>query len=113
MQQQVQGARAASDTNDGIKAAAEEAYWRDNYRFRPYSDDNVGFDQYRPAYRYGWEARSKFDGRRWAEVERELERGWREGRGASRLCWNDARDAVKDAWHRVDHQIADLRAAAI
>jgi hypothetical protein len=109
MPQQLRDASAVTPQIDRAKAAEEDAYWRDNYRFRPYADENVGYDQYRPAYRYGYEARARFVGQRWAEVERDLERGWREGRGTSRLCWNDARDAVKDAWHRMDHHIADSR----
>src|SRR5690606_4488180 len=89
-----------------LDAAAEDAYWRDHFRKRPYADETLSYDHYRPAYRYGWESRARLSGRRWDEVERELERGWRENRGASRLGWADAKLAARDAWQRIDHRIA-------
>jgi hypothetical protein len=90
-------------------ADAEDRYWHDNYLSRPYTDDTLSYDHYRPAYRYGWESRTRFAGRRWDEVERELEKGWRESRGQSRLGWTDARQAARDAWQRVDNRMLDER----
>jgi hypothetical protein len=92
-----------------LDSAAEDAYWREHYLARPYADDTLSYDHYRPAYRYGMEARLLHDGRRWAEVEPELGRGWRENRGASRLGWADASLAARDAWQRVDRRIMDGR----
>jgi hypothetical protein len=96
---------------EAINATDEDAYWRDNYINRPYADDTLSYDHYRPAYRYGWESRSRNEGRRWDEVEKDLERGWRENRGTSRLGWTDARQAARDAWQRVDRLRADARQA--
>jgi hypothetical protein len=99
------GRAVAAATNP----AEEDSYWRDHYLTRPYADDTLSYDHYRPAYRYGWEARTRHAGLRWDEVERELERGWRENRGASRLGWSDARQAARDAWQRVEHRMMDER----
>ncbi|HSJ05186.1 MAG TPA: hypothetical protein VK936_00705 [Longimicrobiales bacterium] len=110
------GARPADAANSGtdsrlppVDSAAEDAYWREHYLARPYADDTLSYDHYRPAYRYGMEARLQYDGRRWAEVEPELGRGWRVNRGASRLGWSDASLAARDAWQRVDRRIMDGR----
>lgn len=95
-----------------VDAAEEDRYWRDQYIRQPYADGTLSYDHYRPAYRYGWESRTRLDGRRWDQVERELERGWRQNRGTSRLGWSDAKLAARDAWKRVDHRLADAREAA-
>jgi hypothetical protein len=96
-----------------IDAVAEDQYWREHYIRRPYADDTLSYDHYRPAYRYGWESRARLDGQRWDQVERDLERGWREHRGTSRLGWGDAKQAARDAWQRVDRRIADARPAEV
>jgi hypothetical protein len=105
----VGGGAAGKAAAAAVHPAEEDSYWRDHYLTRPYADDTLSYDHYRPAYRYGWEARTRHAGRRWDEVERELERGWRENRGASRLGWSDARQAARDAWQRVEHRMADER----
>jgi hypothetical protein len=92
-----------------VNPTEEDAYWRETFISRPYTDDTLGYDQYRPAYRYGWESRTRFADRRWTEVERELEAGWRENRGYSRLGWGDAKLAARDAWQRVDRRMLDQR----
>jgi hypothetical protein len=105
----VGGGAAGSSLAEQLNPTDEDAYWRDNFRKRPYADETLSYDHYRPAYRYGWESRARLAGQRWDQVERELERGWRENRGESRLGWTDARMAARDAWQRVDHRIADER----
>lgn len=107
--------RDDSDTPDtqasliAVDDATEDAYWREHYSLREYADETVGYDQYRPAFRYGWVSRATHAGRRWDQVERELQRAWREHRGSSRLGWNDAKLAARDAWQRIDRQMADSR----
>lgn len=105
----VAGGLAGRAAAEAVNPTEEDAYWRDNYHRRPYADDTLSYDYYRPAYRYGWESRTRFAGRRWDEVERDLERGWRENRGPSRLGWTDARLAARDAWQRVDNRLLDER----
>ena len=101
--------RDAAAGSTAINANEEDAYWRDHYIQRPYADHTLSYDYYRPAYRYGWESRTRFLNRRWDEVEKELARDWRQHRGPSRLGWTDARLAARDAWQRVDQRLADLR----
>jgi hypothetical protein len=108
--QQDDGSGARQDVVvDSVVDEDEDRFWRDNYLGRPYADDALGYDHYRPAYRYGWTSRVKHDGRRWDEVEKHLEREWRQNRGASRLGWGDARQAARDAWQRIDRRVADMR----
>jgi hypothetical protein len=65
---------------------------------------NTHFGDYRPAYRYGTWARSHWPQRDWDEsLEQELERGWLRVKGTSRLSWEKARAAVREAWHAAEH----------
>lgn len=84
----------------------EDRHWRDNYTGTDYYDDRYTYDDYRPAYRYGGEARHHYGAQDWNDdVERDLEQGWNRVKGRSRLAWNDAKHATKDAWHRVERAI--------
>lgn len=92
-----------ADTNRNRSAdwTSEEEYWRENYRSRPYADENRSFDDYKPGYRYGYESADRLGKRPWNEAEPELRSGWDryEGRGDS--TWENIKDSVKDAWDRV------------
>lgn len=94
------------------KAAAEKAnptiedeYWRAEYLSRPYVGANTEYETYQPAYRYGWESRSRYTGKKWDEIETDLERGWDKAKGKSSLAWNDAKRATRDAWDRIERAI--------
>jgi hypothetical protein len=90
------------DAAEGVNHTAEEAYWRENYSMRPYVSADLDYTFYQPAYRYGWEARGRYDGRTWDDVEDDLATGWYVVRGTSVLEWDDAKPATRDAWDRVD-----------
>jgi hypothetical protein len=90
-----------------IEWGTEDAFWRDNYASRPYARADLGYEAYRPAYQYGVQAASQYRGRRWADIEPELERGWEGFRGESKSTWQEIKDAVRDAWDRVTGHTAD------
>ena len=99
------GAVAGAMAGHGIAAAidpdVEDAYWRDNYGTRPYVKTGAPYNDYRDAYRYGWESRAKATST-WDETSDDLERGWEKAKQNSRLAWSEAKDAVRDGWHRVE-----------
>lgn len=84
-----------------IDPTIEEAYWKVNYRYRPYVDPDRPYDAYAPAYRYGWEAAGRYPGRRFVDVESELARDWDKQARGSTLPWPQAGEAARDAWNRV------------
>jgi hypothetical protein len=92
---------------EGINPTEEDAYWRENYRTRPYAaSSNRSYEDYQPAYRYGWESRARYGNRKWDEVEPELGRNWNDyNQGAARQTWDEAKLATKDAWHRVEDRL--------
>ncbi len=96
------GGLAGKGAAELVNPTVEEAYWRDNYPNRPYATSGVGYDEYAPAYKYGWEARGKHAGQKFEDVENDLERGWETAKDKSKLGWNEAKAATRDAWHRIE-----------
>ena len=99
----VAGGLAGKGVAESVNPTVEEAYWRDNYQTRPYAKADLGYETYQPAYKYGWETRSHYAGKKFDQVEGELASGWDSARGTSKLAWNDAKSATRDAWDRIDH----------
>jgi hypothetical protein len=89
----------------------EDAYWRSNYRTRPYSaSGDRDYDFYQPGYRYGYEAANRYRGRNWSDVESDLSRDWDSYQYRGTSTWEQIKDAVRDAWDRVTgHQPAGVR----
>jgi hypothetical protein len=83
----------------------EDRWWEQNFSTRPYAAGR-SYDEFRPAYRYGFESGTHHMGRNWRDVESDLRTGWDkfESRPAGGSTWENIKDAVKDAWHRVTGQ---------
>jgi len=101
----VAGGLAGKGVAEAIDPTAEDAYWRDNYKTRPYVTKDHTYDDYAPAYRYGWESRARHHDRKWDDVETDLGRDWDRTKGNSRLAWENAKHATRDAWHRVETRL--------
>lgn len=99
------GGLAGKGVAEAIDPTAEQAYWRDNYSDRPYVSGSKSFDDYGPAYGYGVSSYSKYPGRNFDDVESDLSRDWSSSRGKSSLDWNGAKNATRDAWHRVSDTV--------
>ena len=101
----VVGGLAGKGVAEGLNPTVEDAYWRDNYTKEPYYVEGRTYDDYAPAYRTGYEARTRYAGRSWSDVESDVERDYYANRGNGRLEWQDARDATRAAWHRVERTL--------
>jgi hypothetical protein len=100
----IAGGYAGKAAAEAIDPTAEEAYWRETYRTRPYYDASVNYDEFKPAYQYGWESRARYRDKNFDEVEPDLERDWKT-RSKSRLGWDKAKHAARDAWNHVERVI--------
>jgi hypothetical protein len=98
----VAGGAAGHAAGEAIDPTGEEHYWKNQHHTRPYYDKNHTWDDYSPAYRYGWESRTTNRDRSWNDVENDLSRNWDKAKGNSRLAWDKAKDAVRDSWDRTD-----------
>jgi hypothetical protein len=83
----------------------EDNWWRSNFSSRPYATGR-DYDDFRPAYQYGFESGQHHLGRKWDEVESDLKSGWEkfEGRRGAGSTWDSVKSAVRDAWHRITGQ---------
>lgn len=97
----VVGGLAGKAAAEEIDPTVETGYWRDHYLKRPYSPAEAVFEQYEPAYRYGWESAAYHREKHFTDVEAELARAWERRKGRSSLTWEEAKPAIRDAWDRV------------
>jgi hypothetical protein len=93
------GAYIGKGVAQEINPTTEDAYWSENYRNRSYISQGETYEAYRPAYRYGVEGYSKYEGRDFDEVEPEFRKEW-DISGQS-LPWEKARPATRDAYDRL------------
>ncbi|MEO8122918.1 MAG: hypothetical protein ABI633_02605 [Burkholderiales bacterium] len=97
----VVGGLAGKAVAEHYDPTVEDAYWRDQYDKEPYYSRELTFDDYSPAYRYGGEARGRYAGRSFDDVEPELGREWDRARGKSRMTWAQASPAARASWTRL------------
>ena len=98
----VAGGLAGKGVAEKIDPTVEDAYWRENYSKRPYAESNLSYDTYQPAYRTGYEGYTRYSGKKFEEVESDLQRDFEKSKGKSDLPWAKARSATRDAWKRVE-----------
>ena len=99
------GGLAGKGVAEVIDPTAEDAYWRENYRNETYAKRDLSYDEYEPAYRTGFTGFDKNRGKKWDDVETDLQRDYEQAKGKSSLAWSDAKHATKAAWHRVERAL--------
>ncbi|MFM9889445.1 MAG: hypothetical protein ACKVOE_02190 [Rickettsiales bacterium] len=96
------GGAAGESIAANVNPTVEEKYWETTYVDRPYVQQGRNFDHYRPAYRHGIDAYSKYAGKSFETVEPELRSSWETTYPEKdALDWSDARDPARDAYNRV------------
>ena len=98
----VVGGLVGKGVAEGVNPSVEHDYWKENYRTRPYVKTGTSYEQYGPAYQYGWESRGRYAGKKFDDVEGSLAQDWPRARGKSTLQWDEAKRATRDAWDRID-----------
>lgn len=100
----VGGGYAGKGIAEVIDPTEEDRYWRDNLPRASYYNSDYNFeDDYGPAYGLGYASRSTRLDSRFDDAEPEMRERWESIKGKSRLEWDQARQAVADAWHRYDN----------
>lgn len=79
--------------------SAYDADWRSDFDTN-YASSGYTYDQYRPAYEYGYGLAndSRYTGRSWDDIEMDARRDW-ESRYAD-TPWDDFKQAVRSGWER-------------
>jgi hypothetical protein len=97
----VAGGLVGKGIAEHVNPSIEHEYWQQNYVSRPYVTKGASYDEYGPAYQYGWESRAQNSDEDFDQVEESLGKNWDKARGKSQLNWNRAKPAVRDAWDRI------------
>lgn len=103
----VVGALAGKGVAQEFNPTTEDAYWSQHYKTRPYVEQGMDYDTYRPAYRHGIDAYSKYEGRKFEEIEPKLSEDWQNAHGDSALPWEKAKLAAGDAYDRLYNRTDD------
>ncbi len=84
----------------------EDEYWREEHTDRPYYAEGRSYEDYEPAYRLGYNAADANVGdnkqiRQYDDaVDSQLREHYGKYRGDSELEWDEAREAVREAYQR-------------
>jgi uncharacterized protein YjbJ (UPF0337 family) len=98
----VAGGLAGKGVAEAVNPTVEEEYWREQFQNRPYYKSGTNYDTYQPYYRYGWEAASRpeFRGKKYDEIERQLETEWPSYRNTAKGEFREYKGATRDAYER-------------
>ena len=98
----VGGGLAGKGIAESINPTEEADYWQTNYRNTSYFQNDYEYSDYEPAYKTGYEGfrQHAATGRRFDEMEPDLQRHYEQSKGGSRLEWEKAKAATRDAWER-------------
>jgi hypothetical protein len=97
----VAGGLIGKGVAEGVNPTIEHEYWRENYTSRPYVESGTVYEDYAPAYQYGWESQQKNPEKEFDSAESNMSREWDRVKGKSKLKWEQVRQASRDAWDRV------------
>lgn len=105
----VAGGLGGKAVGEVIDPTGEDNYWRENHATQPYAEESVAdFDAYSSAYRTGYEGHHS-TGQSFDDAEPELRTTYQST--ASNLPWENARDATRAAWTRVENGEAVRRSS--
>ncbi len=92
------GGLAGKGIAEAINPTDEDVYWSKAFKTRPYVAQNAIYDNFRPAYQFGWQAAMQRQGESFVTAEPFLRQDWEAAHPDQE--WSAARDAVRDAYER-------------
>ena len=102
----VVGGVVGAKAGDSIAEAVNPTEYTDHFKreYKNTSGYTAGreWNDYAPAYQYGYDTYGQYRGKKFDSVEGDLQRSWNESAHASRLPWDEARNAVRDGWHYIE-----------
>lgn len=99
------GAKAGDSIAEAVNPTDYEDHFKQNYREADYYKSGREWNDYQPAYKYGYDTYGQYRGQRFEDVEPDLERNWASTRNNSKLEWNEAKGAVRDGWHHIERAL--------
>ena len=91
-------------THQQIDRTAENRYWQNQFRNEDYYEAGREYEDYEPAYRVGIEGYDRYRGRTptFESAEASLRSDYERLGEKARLGWDQAKSAIKAAWHRLE-----------
>jgi len=68
----VAGGLVGKGIAERVNPSVEHDYWQQNYASRPYVTAGASYDEYAPAYQYGWESRARNSDDNFDQVEEKI-----------------------------------------
>ena len=101
----VVGAKAGDSIAEAVNPTEYHDHFKTEYKNTPYYTAGREWNDYEPAYQYGYDTYGQYRGQRFEDVETDLERNWNQTRAKSNLEWNEAKQAVRDGWHHIERRM--------
>ena len=98
----VLGAKAGGAIAEAVNPTEYNDHFKNSYQSTSYYNSSRDWNDYEPAYKYGYDTYGQYRGQQFEDVESDLERNWDTTKANSRLAWTEARGAVKDGWHHIE-----------
>ena len=95
------GGLAGKAIAEEVNPTVEHGFWRQHYSGRTYVIVGMPYEEYAPAYQFGWESRARHHDKTFEQAEVYLQHEWDKAKGTCTLAWLEAKEAVHDAWKRV------------
>jgi len=102
----IAGGLVGKSAGELVDPTVDGAYWAQSWHARPYVKPEATYDDYAPAYVYGVDQFKRYGDRAFDDMAVDLGAGWESVRGSSRLNWEEASHATRDAWERARVQAA-------
>jgi uncharacterized protein YcfJ len=99
------GAKGGGAVAEAVNPTAYTQHFESNYKSAPYYVAGSEWRDYEPAYKYGYDTYGQYQGKKFEDVETDLERNWDATKANSRLAWGEARGAVRDGWHHIERAL--------
>lgn len=96
------GAKGGGAVAEAVNPTEYTQHFQNTYQSAPYYVGGSEWRDYEPAYKYSYDSYGQYQGKKFEDIESELERNWDTTRADSRLAWNEARGAVRDGWHHIE-----------
>ena len=101
----VAGYAAGGAIAESVNPNEYDDHFRSSYSAAPYYSDRYTWNDYQPAYQYGYNTYGQYKGQRFEDIEPQLERDWDSARGQSTMAWNEAKGAVRDGWDYIERSM--------
>ena len=101
----VVGAKAGDSIAEAVNPTEYHDHFKTEYKNTPYYTAGREWNDYEPAYKYGYDTYGQYRGQRFEDVDSDLERNWDKTRAKSNLEWNEAKQAVRDGWHHIERRM--------